>query len=448
MADIVIKNVRVMQTKPPFSIQEDVDVVITGDIIEKVEKNASSSIEAKRVIDGRGKTLIAGNVCSHHHYYSGLSRGMLISAGPQEDFIQVLKEWWWRLDRGLDEEACYYSSLICSMDAICSGTTSCIDHHASPEYIGGSLSTIAKGMEKVGIRGATCYEVTDRNRGMEEIEQGVEENVRFANEVDEKISRKENVLVESMIGGHAPFTIPEDGMRLMKEAVDKTNRGMHLHIAEAHYDQIHSHHIYGEDIVARLDRHGLLSDKTLLVHGVWLNDKEIETVNKRKCFFAHNGRSNMNNHIGYNHKLPKIDRLVLGTDGCGGNMFEEIKIAFFKHKDDGGPWWPSNYLEALNRGNELVQSVFNNRGKWGMVAPGYKADLALLDYHAPTPLLAENAAGHFVWGMSSNAVHSVIVDGKLVLDNREFVNLDVYKIYEEASKVAKRVWKTVDKIKA
>lgn len=448
MADLVIKNVRVMQTRPPFSVEESVDVVISNSVIESVGKNASVGVEAHRIIDGSGKTLIPGNVCSHHHYYSGLSRGMLISAGPQEDFIQVLKEWWWRLDRGLDEEACYYSSLICSLDAIAAGTTTCIDHHASPNYIKGSLSTIAKGMEDVGLRGSTCYEITDRNRGMKEVEEGVEENLRFAYEVDKRVANGEDVLVEAMIGGHAPFTIPDEGMALMKEAVDRTNRGMHLHIAEAHYDQIHSHHIYGEDIVSRLDRHGLLSDKTLLVHGVWLNDREIDTINKRGCFFAHNGRSNMNNHIGYNHKLPAISKLVLGTDGCGGNMFEEIKLAFFKHKDDGGPWWPSNYLEALNRGNELVESSFSNRGKWGMIAPGYKADLALLDYHNPTPLVPDNAAGHFVWGMSSNCVHTVIVNGKIVMDNREFPNIDVVKVYQEAAKVAKRVWGQVDRIKA
>ncbi|MDY4068252.1 amidohydrolase family protein, partial [Bullifex sp.] len=147
---ILIKNVRVMQTEAPFDVKENMDVFVDDGIIKMVGANLAPN--ADKVIDGRGKTLIPGNVCSHHHYYSGLSRGMLISAGPQTDFIQVLKEWWWRLDRGLDEEACYYSSLICSMDAIKAGTTCAIDHHASPSYIKGSLSTIAKGMEEVGLR--------------------------------------------------------------------------------------------------------------------------------------------------------------------------------------------------------------------------------------------------------------------------------------------------------
>ncbi len=448
MGNILIKNVRILQTSPPFDVEEGVDVLINGSIIEKVGKDIGEGISVSEVIDGSGKTLIPGNVCAHHHYYSGLSRGMLISAGPQTDFIQVLKEWWWRLDRALDEEACYYSSLICSLDAIAAGTTTAIDHHASPEYISKSLSTIARGMEEVGIRGATCYEVTDRNGGMKEVEIGVEENVRFASEVDARLERGENVLCEAMIGGHAPFTLPDKALDLMYDAVESTGRGMHLHVAEDKYDVVFSHHHFSDDIVVRLDKHKLLKDNTLLVHGVHLSDSEIDLINERGVFLAHNARSNMNNHVGYTSRIPKVKKLVLGTDGCGGNMFEEIKLAFFKHKDDGGPWWPSNFVEALGCGNKLVESVFRGRGKFGRIESGYKADLALLSYYPPTPIKAENAATHFVWGISSNAVETTIVDGKIVYRDRKFVTVDAEKIYSEAQRVAERVWARTDKIKA
>ena len=83
MADILIKNITIMETEPPFSVTENADVVITGSVIEKAGVNASEGVQAGKVIDGTGKILIPGNVCAHHHYYSGLSRGMLISAGPQ-----------------------------------------------------------------------------------------------------------------------------------------------------------------------------------------------------------------------------------------------------------------------------------------------------------------------------------------------------------------------------
>ncbi|PKL19688.1 MAG: chlorohydrolase, partial [Spirochaetae bacterium HGW-Spirochaetae-4] len=105
MSITVFANARVVQTMPPFSVQEKVDVVVQDDTIVAVGRNAGSAYPGAKQFDASGKTIIPGMVCSHHHYYSGLSRGMLVQAGPQNDFIQVLKEWWWRLDRALDEEA-------------------------------------------------------------------------------------------------------------------------------------------------------------------------------------------------------------------------------------------------------------------------------------------------------------------------------------------------------
>lgn len=443
MAITIFSNARIMQTMPPFSVQEKVDIVVKDDTIVAVGKNAGSSYPGAKVFDASGKTIIPGMVCSHHHYYSGLSRGMLVQAGPQEDFIQVLKEWWWRLDRALDEEALYYSSLICSIDAIMAGTTTCIDHHASPSFIEGSLDVIAKGMREVGVRGATCYEVTDRNGGMDEVRAGVKENIAFAKRVDAERKGGKKPLVEAMIGGHAPFTIPNEGLALMKEACDETGRGIHLHVAEDKYDVTHSHHHYHQDMVKRLDSFGLLSDNSLLVHGLWLNDREIELINERGSFLAHNPRSNMNNHVGYCKRLRQVDNLVLGTDGCGGNMFEEIKIAFFKHKDDGGPWWPGDFASVLSRGNRILERYFGEQ--FGRIEPGYKADLTILDYVNPTPLVDDNAAGHIVWGISSNAVDSVMVEGNMVMEHRSF-GFDVQEIYAKAAEVAARVWKKVDTI--
>ncbi len=443
MAITIFSQARVVQTTPPFQVLEAVDVVVKDDTIVAVGADAGSAYPGAKVFDASGKTLIPGMVCAHHHYYSGLSRGMLVQAGVQEDFIQVLKEWWWRLDRALDEEAVYYSSLISSIDAIAAGTTSCIDHHASPSFISGSLQTIARGMREVGVRGATCYEITDRNGGMDEVRAGVEENITFAQHVDAERKGGKKPLVEAMIGGHAPFTIPNEGLALMKDACDATGRGIHLHVAEDKYDTLHSHHWYHQDIVNRLDEFGLLADNTLLVHGLWLNDREIELLNERKCYLAHNPRSNMNNHVGYCKRLGSVDNLVLGTDGCGGNMFEEIKLAFFKHKDVGGPWWPGDFAGVLARGNGILERYFGEQ--FGRIEPGYKADITILDYLNPTPLVNDNAAAHIVWGMSSNSVDSVMVEGNMVMEHRTF-DFDVHEIYTKAAEVAKRVWKRVDTI--
>ncbi|MGI6432298.1 MAG: amidohydrolase family protein [Sphaerochaetaceae bacterium] len=297
-------------------------------------------------------------------------------------------------------------------------------------------------MREVGIRGCTCYEVTDRNQGMKEVEEGIQENIDFALGIDQSDQRR---LVEAMIGAHASFTVPEEALKLLKEAVDTTHRGLHIHVAEDSYDVSHSHHRYHKDIITRLDEAALLTDNTLLVHALHLNENEIRRVNQRGSFVAHNPRSNMNNQVGYMKHLAQVNNLVLGTDGCGGNMFEELKIAFFKHRDALGTLWPPDFFKALNRGNQLLQKSFGRR--FGRIESGYVADLVVLDYQSPTALVPENVASHFVWGISSNAVESVMVNGKMVLNQRIFP-FDEKEIYAKAAQIAKRIWKRVDHLRS
>ncbi len=443
MVCTVIKDTTVLGFSP-CEVLKDVDVVITDDRITAVGPGAGAQVTADQVIDGSGQYVHPGMVCSHHHLYSGLSRGITANIPPSPDFISTLKNLWWRMDKALDEESIYYSSLICCIDAIKAGTTSVIDHHASPSCIQGSLHQIKRGFEDVGLRGMTCYEMTDRNDGIQELTDGAEENIAFAKEVDaDKKAYPKEYLVESAIGGHAPFTLSDRGLELMGDAVHSTGRGIHLHVAEGAYDVSWSHHIYGKDIIDRLDTFGLINDKAILVHGIFLSEKEIELLNTKDAFLVHNARSNMNNHVGYNQRLPFVKNLLLGTDGIGADMFEELKFAFFKHRDAGGTYWPGDFLTALSRGNELLRRYFGS--DFGRIAPGYKADLVISDYLSPTPLVPENIAGHIAFGMGASSVRSVMVNGRFVMKDRLFA-IDVENIYAEAALQTKRVWDRVDSL--
>ncbi|MBC9785126.1 putative aminohydrolase SsnA [Heliobacterium chlorum] len=440
---LLLTNATIVEFQPP-SVRTGLDVYIYGTEIMEVGENLSGKYVADRVIDLKGAMLMPGIVCSHNHFYSGLSRGIMARIKPSPDFISVLQNLWWRLDRAIDEEILYYSGLVCSFEAIRCGTTAVIDHHASPNFIGGSLKVLKQGFEETGLRGITCYETTDRNGGLTEVEAGVQENVDFAKlcEADKQAS-KGNHLVEAMIGGHAPVTMPDEALRLMAEAVKETGRGIHVHVAEDRYDVSHSHHKYGKDIIPRLYDAGLINEKALLVHGVHLSDTDVAIINDHDAYLAHNARSNMNNHVGYNHKIPQYKNFALGTDGIGSDMFEEFKFAFFKHRDAGGPLWPDSFLKYLYNGNDLLQRYFG--GCFGKVAKGYKADLTIVDYASPTPLAPENIGGHIAFGMDSRDVKTVIINGKVVLENREFP-MDIQPIYEKARKAAQRLWERMDKL--
>ena len=443
---IVIKNVTAVEFYPP-RIRENCDIVIEDDKIAAVKTGAARKVAADETIDGSGRIVFPGIVCSHHHIYSALSRGVLAPIGPTPDFVSILKELWWRLDRAIDEDALHFSTLIASMEAIRNGTTSIIDHHASPAFIEGSLDVIKQGMELLGVRGATCYEVTDRH-GRKDMLAGIEENRRFAHDTQAAADRGEGPhLVEACIGGHAPCTLPEEALEGMADVIRETGRGLHLHVAEDRYDVSHSHAVYGEDIVARLDRHGLLDSRTLLVHGVHLSEGELDILNGRDGFLIHNARSNMNNGVGYNHNLPKVHNLALGTDGIGSDMYTEMQTAYFKHKDEHGPWWPGDFMKALQAGNRVLERLFGQ--SFGRLESGYKADVVVARYAAPTPLVPENIAGHFVFGWNAGITETVIIDGKIVLRDGKFpVEIDEAAIAAGAEVAAKQMWKRMEEIES
>ena len=166
---LILQNVTALQFEPAL-VQGGVDIAIEGSLIQEVGTALAARYPQAQVREMQGRLVMPGIVCSHNHFYSGLARGIMAQIKPCPDFISTLKNLWWRLDRALDEESLYYSGLICSLEAIKSGCTAVIDHHASPNYVAGSLSTLRRGFVEAGLRGITCYETTHRNGGDAELE--------------------------------------------------------------------------------------------------------------------------------------------------------------------------------------------------------------------------------------------------------------------------------------
>lgn len=130
-------------------------------------------------VDCKGKIVLPGFICTHHHFYSTMARGMAIPGEPAANFVEILEKLWWRLDRALSDEDVSLSAQIPLIECIRNGTTTVIDHHASPASRDGSLDLIESAVRQAGIRASLCYEVSDRNiKGG-----GLKENERFIKQV-------------------------------------------------------------------------------------------------------------------------------------------------------------------------------------------------------------------------------------------------------------------------
>jgi putative selenium metabolism protein SsnA len=448
----LFESVRVISFEPP-AVSEPMDVVVAGPattgaapgtIVETGTGLATKYPGARRVT---GAYLSPGLVCAHTHLYSALARGLMVDIAPSKDFAQQLRHLWWRLDRAIDLPILEASALAgCAEAALC-GVTSVVDHHAGPEAIDGSLSVIRQAYEEIGLRGILCYETSDRN-GMDGARAGVRENLRFAREIDAaraSFSAKEPgaraPLVDGAIGAHAGFTVGEESLAALGDAVKSSKRGLHVHLGEDKFDASDSRYRFGQDLAARFDAAGCLGPKTIIGHGVWLGEAELEIVNARGSFLAHNARSNMNNAVGYNALLPRFNNVVLGTDGMSADMLEEFRFACFRHRESGGPWWPADFLRCLDRGNRLMERYAG--AAFGRVIAGAVADLVLWDYEAPTPLTGGNIAGHIAFGLSSRSVRSVMVNGAFVVEDR-VPAFDSDGIAAKARIEARRLWNRME----
>lgn len=437
----LLQSATVITFDPPSVERADLRIV-AGRIDER-----GATLEPRaddEVVDLNGKLVMPGMVSAHTHLYSALARGMPAPIRDPTNFTEILELVWWRLDRALDEETIYWSAIAGAIDAARAGTTCLFDHHASPSHIRGSLQVVREAIEKIGLRAVICYEVTDRG-GVEERNHGLEENRGFLEWTKQPGDEDDRARQQfrAMIGAHAAFTLSDESLERCAELMREFNAGLHIHVAEDMCDVEDARSRYDSGIVERLSKHDALNARTILAHGIHLSDSEIELAKSAGVWFAHNPRSNANNQVGYAPVAKFGQRLALGTDGIGADMFEEARFAFFKGRDSRSGFTAGDWLRVLANNQRLASEMFD--AKFGSLDSGCAADLLVLDYQPPTPLTSENLAWHLAFAIGSFSVESVMVNGRFIIKNRLSAFDDEYLV-EHARAATEKLWKKLQTI--
>lgn len=389
----------------------------------------------EQVVDLEGKLVLPGFVNAHTHLYSSLSRGMPMPARAPANFTEILKKIWWKLDVSLDEETIYYSALVGAIEAVKCGTTTLVDHHASPSSIKGSLDLIKKALQQIGVRGVLCYEVTDRG-GKKKRDAGLAENERFieGNKTDEYF--------RGYVGAHAAFTLSDESLHLCGELAVKHNTGVHIHVSEDASEVKDAKEKSKSTVFGRLAPAKILTKDSILAHCVHLTPSEFKTTKEKECWLVHNPRSNMNNRVGYAPIHLFGEKSALGSDGFPADMLEEARFAFLKQRDsliDGNV----NYPNLINGGQRLIANIFGK--KFGTFKKGAPADLVVMNYNEPTPMKEDNLLGHYLFGMQSSMVESVMVGGKWVMKNRKIGGINEDEVFARSRELAKELWRKMER---
>jgi len=371
------------------------------------------------VIDCEGKLVTKSFAVGHHHAYSALARGMPAPKKTPANFPEILKYIWWNLDKALDKEMIEASALATAIACAKEGSTFVIDHHASPNYILGSLEIIAEAFEKIGIGHLLCYEISDRD-GQEKTEQGLAET-------EDYLSKK-----QGLVGLHASFTVGDNSLKKAVDLMQKHNSGIHIHVAEDKSDQNDSLKKYGKRVVERLSEFGVLeSSKTILAHCLHISENERSLIKDSKAFVVQNTESNLNNNVGYFNSKGLGDSIMLGTDGMHSDMIRSAQSAYFVGQANDEIDFVSAYRRFRETHNYLRVNNFSGDGE---------NNLVVLDYNSPTEINQSNFLGHFLFGFTSSHIRHVVSGGKLIVKDRVIQTVNENEILQFTKEQSLRLW--------
>lgn len=426
------RNALLVQLDPAWV--EAGNLRVAGGEIVAVGANATPQ-PGDNIVECDGAVLMPGLVNGHTHLYSALAAGMPAPPRTPHNFHEILKFIWWRLDRAHTLESVEVSGQIGALAALRCGTTTLVDHHASPHAIDGSLEALERGIAAVGCRGVLCYEVTDRNHAGEG-RQGLDENERYAN----ACALRNDGMFAALVGAHASFTLEEETLIDCVELAKRIGVGVHIHAAEDPVDERITRERFGGGLIERFERTGLLDvPGTILGHGTHFSDADIAVVNERgHLTLAHNPSSNMNNGVGYTRVAKFVRPPQLGTDGIGADMWREARVAEFKSHDAS---LPVPFGESLKMLGQSARTASKCLGvTLGVLEPGAAADLVLTDYRPATPLTANNLGGHFLFAMGPEFVRDVMIAGEWLQREQRVIRCDEIALRQNTQRVAAQLY--------
>ena len=230
--EILIKNACVITGRGPVFPHGFVH--IRGESVASVGPQSKVPRRPKATqMDARGRYVLPGFINPHMHLYSALARGK--GVGRMKSFGQVLKDFWWRLDRALSPEDMYISAMLGGVSAIRSGVTTLFDHHASYGAISGSLGAISMALAKVGIRASLCFEISDR-AGKSARDLALAESGLWLESAHNWLRLDPGFLQRGMVGLHASMTLSDTTLDAAREMMDIYGVGAHVHVAEGQED--------------------------------------------------------------------------------------------------------------------------------------------------------------------------------------------------------------------
>jgi 5-methylthioadenosine/S-adenosylhomocysteine deaminase len=431
MTDSILIHNCTLLTAPGTSLLADAWLLTRGDTIAAIGSADTmpqmDTGQATTIIDGQGKLLAPGLINGHNHCAMTLFRGM---ADDLKLATWLTKYIFPAEARYVNKEMVYNCSKLAAAEMILSGTTSVADSY----FFEGQAAQafVDSGMRAVAAQGVIDFPAP----GIPDPARNLETAASFIDEWQGKNSR-----ITPAIFAHSPYTCSARTLQEAKKMATARQVPFFIHVAESSQEQGMIQSPLGTSPIRHLAALGLLDPKTICIHCVWLDKEDLTLLARHQTGVVVCPQSHLKLASGLapvSAMLERDIRVGLGTDGCASNnsldMFREMDLLSKSQK--------LHTLEAtaLPARQALTCATINNAallglGKTGQLIPGYKADLILLDLQQPhlTPCYNQDL---LVYSASGADVHTVIIDGRMVMHDKRILSFDVEETMEEVRRLA------------
>lgn len=443
MVDILIKNGLVVTMDKNCTIIPRASVGIEDGKIAFVRKEDTET-QADETINAQGKIVMPGLICSHTRLYGMLLRGAPLMMESPADFTQILRRVWWPVEEAMSKEDAYASALAAAVELVKTGTTFLADTFSGHNSINCVLDKIGNAVEKIGVRGILSYESTERNSSSEGAK-GIKENIRFI----KKIHKTRLSLLMGMISIHPSFTASDELLQYGREVASRYRVPLTIHTSEGLADVYHNYIHYGKRTIERFHDLDILKEDVVLTHCVHVNDDELNLIQKTRAKVAHNPMSNMFSGVGIAPVPSMLSRGIkvgLGNGGYIFDGFENIRIAYLAHKVAARDPRAMSFREVLEMATIRGAELYGLEEKLGSIEKGKLADIIIIDpARVPTPVTQSNVLEHLVNSIKGNDVETVIINGKMVMRNRQLQTVSEEYVNNTCKNAATKLWARIGK---
>lgn len=424
MSSILIKNAYIVSMVSPIS---KADVLVENGIIKEI---GIIDRDAEKVIDATGKVLMPGLVNAHTHVAMSVFRGY----SDELELMEWLSKKMWPIEDKMTKEDVYYASLLSMIEMIKSGTTTFNDQYFYEEET-------AKAATSIGMRGMLARFIIGDG-------EGADEKIKEAEELYNTWHNASNEKIKVCVGLHAPYTCGPETIKKSVELATKLNAPIHIHYLETEDEIRQVKEKYHKTVTEYLKELGVFDVKTILAHGVWATEKDMKELKKHDVAIIHNPISNQKLGSGIaNVKLMLENKITvgLGTDGQGStntlDMFEEIKSAAYLQKVSNKSATAISGYDVLKMATIEGAKALGLENEIGSIEVGKKADLIIIDLDKPHLVPVHDIYSTLAYSVNGADVETVIIDGNIVMENREMLNVDENKVKTAVNQVVNNLFK-------